>query len=79
MEIILRHQWHLSEKLVGLAFFDKEVPIDTKRKMVKSLPKMGSVPCDKRIVIKPEEINDNLLLAFICHRNTKQHFIMLEI
>ena len=50
----------MSKELTGLAFFDTENPIDAKRKMVNSLHKKGSIPCDKRIVIKPEEFNDNL-------------------
>ena len=29
LETFLNHQWHRSEELVGLAFFQKEIPIDT--------------------------------------------------
>ena len=31
------HLWYLSDELVGLAFFDRNIVADTKRKMVKSL------------------------------------------
>lgn len=31
------HLWYLSEKMIGLAFFDNEVSISTKRKMVNAL------------------------------------------
>ena len=70
LETFLCHQWLLSEKIVGLALSYKEVPIDTKRKMVNSLHKKGSVPCDKRIVIKTEEIYDNLSLDLFLTGNT---------
>ena len=45
--------------------------------MVNSLHKKGSVPCDKWIVIKPEEIKDNLSSDLFITENTKQFFIML--
>lgn len=32
-----RHLWYLSEVLIGLAFFDKEVSIEEKKKMVEAL------------------------------------------
>ena len=70
LETFLCHQWLLSEEIVGLALSDKEVSIDTKRKMVNSLHKKGSVPCDKRIVIKTEEIYDNLSLDLFLIENT---------
>ena len=47
--------------------------------MVNSLHKKKSVPCDKRIVVKTEEINDNLSLDLFVTQNVKQFFIMLGI
>ena len=37
----LRHFWYLSEELVALAFFDDDLPIDTKREMVYALNNPG--------------------------------------
>lgn len=36
-----KHLWYLSETLVALAFFDPEVSVDCKRKMVNALKKPG--------------------------------------
>lgn len=37
IEKLRSHMWYLSEETVGLAFFDKNVEVDVKRKMVKRL------------------------------------------
>ena len=33
---ILGHLWYLSEELIALTFFDPEVPIDTKNRMIQA-------------------------------------------
>lgn len=38
-EKLAKHLWYLSPEIVGLAFFDSEVPLDTKRRMVQALNK----------------------------------------
>jgi hypothetical protein len=52
------HLWYLSEYLVGLAFFDPDVPCETKRRMVSALqeqqPKHSS-PGSKRIIATASE------------------------
>uniref|UniRef100_UPI00358FE2CB ADAMTS-like protein 2 n=1 Tax=Myxine glutinosa TaxID=7769 RepID=UPI00358FE2CB len=44
-EKLRNHLWYLSEELVGLAFFDKQVPITTKQLMVEALK--GERPLDE--------------------------------
>lgn len=53
------HLWYLSEEAVGLAFFDKSVPLNIKEKMVQAIN--GTDPnkddyCHYRNVIQPKDV-----------------------
>lgn len=58
------HLWYLSEKLVGLAFFDPNVTTETKRKMVLNL--------DREL---PEQENEN---RFTLHEHVNIEELQLE-
>lgn len=47
-----RHLWYLSERLVGLAFYDREVPMGVKRDMVRALEEEGSVDSPRRATVE---------------------------
>jgi len=53
MKKFLGHHWYLSEELFALAFFDDDVPDDTRRKMVLSLQYPGAEHPLKRITLEP--------------------------
>lgn len=73
------HQWYLREELICLEFYDEEVAIDVKQKMVKALEKKTTI-CLKRAIIKPININGQLSLDyFITKKITKQFFRILGI
>lgn len=47
------HLWYLSEFLIGLAFFDSSVSIETKRDMVKNLDRVGQPNPPRRVKFNP--------------------------
>lgn len=78
------HLWYLSEEAIGLAFFDSEVPLETKRKMIQALGSTSiedEVPSPKRINASVEEMMlflDKDLSHFVTPK-TKASFHRLEI
>lgn len=62
-----RHLWYLSEELVGLAFFDDHVDVDTKRKMLAALSKEGSEDPPKHVTmdLSPDTIKQKHLWDFV--------------
>jgi len=66
---LMGHLWYLSEQLVGLAFFDTEVPITTKSKMVAALQKKPASgiarPGLKRITIQASTASTHSLEDFV--------------
>ena len=71
MESILSHLWYLSEPMIGLGFFDAEVPPDQLREMVLALQKRGSVDCPVRLKLKEEEVAQKQLQDFVTSNTTK--------
>lgn len=52
----LGHLWYLSEELVAFAFFDDEVSVETKRKMVNALNNEGLKYSPKRLSLNVNHI-----------------------
>lgn len=83
LDTIRNHLWYLSEEAVGLAFFDSEIPLETKRKMVEALGNADiedEVPSPKRISATVEEMMlfvDNDLSHFVTPKT--KAFFHLEI
>lgn len=73
-----RHLWYLSDTLVGLAFFDKRVPVEMKIKMVKSLENKGPVNPQRRIKIELNAVQTMQLCDFVTN-NTLKLFTALDI
>ena len=76
--VFSRHLWYLSETLVGFAFFDDQVTLEVKRKMVKNLKdKPGSKDAPKWIhpVNKPQ----NMDLSNFVTTSTKRFFNILHV
>lgn len=65
MKKFQRHLWYLSEELAALAFFDDEVPDDTKRKMVRSLQNPGAEHPLKRSTLEPASVKTKHLDDFV--------------
>ena len=65
---LLLHMWYLNEELVGLAFFDPLVPINTKRKMVESLSMEKRVGRKPRAEVEKAEIESKELWDFVSKR-----------
>jgi hypothetical protein len=60
-----RHLWYLSEELVGLALFDKDVPTAVKRELVKAIKeKDGADSPPKRIEVDLQSVRNISLVAF---------------
>lgn len=76
-EKLAKHSWYLSPELVGLAFFDNEVSVDTKRKMVQALSKPPE-PEGRRLNINTDNIKTLQLENFV-NCKTKILFEMFEI
>jgi hypothetical protein len=74
------HLWYLSEPLVGLAFFDSEVPNDMKAAMVKALERVPVPPADhpKRIQLAENLVLGKELSDFVTE-STKRLFFLLDI
>ncbi|CAB0013938.1 unnamed protein product [Nesidiocoris tenuis] len=56
------HLWYLSEVLVAFAFFDENVPLETKTKMVQALENEGQEDTLRRITIDSRRKKN-----FFCH------------
>lgn len=57
LKTMKRHLWYLSETLVGLAFFDRTIDDEEKRKMVLSLAKPGHPENPKRICLNLSDVD----------------------
>lgn len=69
------HLWYLSEVLVAFAFFDSEVSIETKRKMVLHLIRELPTQKNKNRFEFMEEVNiDELGLEYFVSKRTYQFF-----
>lgn len=50
------HLWYLSEDLIALAFFDSDVPLGVKVKMVKAIKEReSSKECSKRVIVNEKD------------------------
>ena len=72
------HLWYLSEELVALAFFDDQVSVDTKRKMLRSLTNVGIENPLKRITIDDALIQAKQIEDFVSS-NTRRFFEMADV
>lgn len=75
------HLWYLSDELVGLAFFDSEVPVAVKRKMVQALTSSEATDqCagPKRITLTASNASTASLEDFV-NGNTQKLFRKLQI
>ena len=70
-----RHLWYLGEHLVGLAFFDERIEVETKKKMVQNLECHGSPTAVRRLNLT-KNIKDLGLNELITER-TKRIFDLL--
>lgn len=70
------HLWYLSERLIGLSFFDSTINLETKRKMVESLEKPGHPDNPKRTYINNIELSNATLANFVTN-NTYDFFNIL--
>ena len=72
--------WHLNETLIGLAFFDDEVQVDSRPKelMVAALSLEGKDEQCKRIQMEHKNIGTKKLSDFVT-TNTRQFFVALDI
>ena len=75
---ILGHLWYLSEELVSFAFFDKELSVQEKRKMVEALKIEGTEDCHKRINIDVKHIHEKNIENFVSS-NSLRFFQILGI
>lgn len=74
----LGHLWYLSEELVSLAFFDDEVSLESKQKMVLSINEEGSDYSPKRITLDPSHIEEKNIEDFVSS-NSLRFFKILGI
>lgn len=73
------HLWYLSEKLIGLSFFDSEIDTITKQKMVKNLSRVGSkLPLNRIKATDEEDWSDKKIEDFVFN-STLDFFKMLKI
>lgn len=75
---ILNHLWYLSEELVSLAFFDDDLSVHQKKKMVEALRIEGKEDCLKRINIDITHIHEKNLENFVSS-NSLRFFQILGI
>ena len=73
---LARHLWYLAEHLVGLAFFDEDVDVATKRKMVTNLEREKKPGCSRRLHAVPE-IGVGLE-EFVTKRTLKMFSVMTD-
>ena len=76
VDTFLNHLWYLNQHLVGLAFFDKEVPVETKRQMVTQLKVETQIQPRARLTI--DEIEHSQLPNFVSS-DTRTFFDALRI
>jgi len=72
------HLWYISETLVGLSFFDAEVPVDMKLAMVAALDKQSPNDDPPRRI----KLDDNFCSKQLCDfvsSNTRKLFVALDI
>src|SRR6218665_655064 len=70
--------WYLSEELVALAFFERDVDASEKRAMVEGLRRVVEEDPPKRISVDQSTIRDKRLSSFFTS-NTKNFFQVLAI
>src|SRR6218665_2343055 len=70
--------WYLSEDLVALAFFDRDVDASEKRAMVEGLRRVGEDDLPKRISVDQSTIPDKRLSSFFTS-NIQNFFQVLAI
>ncbi|KAL4720394.1 hypothetical protein ACJJTC_002056 [Scirpophaga incertulas] len=68
---ILNHLWYLSEDLVSLAFFDDELSVQEKKKMVEALKIEGTHDCLKRINLDMATIHEKNIENFVSSNSLK--------
>lgn len=68
---ILNHLWYLSEELVSLAFFDDELSVQEKKKMVEALKIEGTHDCLKRIHLDMATIHEKNIENFVSSNSLK--------
>lgn len=76
------HLWYLSEEAVGLSFFDNNVSVDIKKKMVKAINVQENKEKCKRIIANPTNILQTYSqkdLSDFVNSNTHAFFDRLEI
>lgn len=75
-----RHLWYLGEELVGLAFFDSEISIEEKRRMLTAVKtRQGSVKNLKRLSCLPDTTIQDLTIDLFVTTNTIEFFNKLGI
>lgn len=70
--------WYLSEELVSFAFFDDELPVQDKKKMVDALKIEAIEDCPKRINIDVKHIDEKNIEDFVTS-NSLRFFQILGI
>lgn len=70
---IMGQLWYLSEELVGFAFFDDKIDIQTKKNMVKALNNEGLEYCPKRITLESDLVLHKNIEDFVSS-NTYRFF-----
>ncbi|KAL4089004.1 hypothetical protein QTP88_024082 [Uroleucon formosanum] len=72
---LCNHLWYLTEEAAALSFFDDSIPLEVKRQMVKALKKKATKYPAKRLIIKPDQIDDKFIEknidAFITEESLK--------
>ena len=59
LKVFSRHLWYLNEHLVGLSFFDDQISVTTKLKMVSALNKKSTrKTIENRVAVDPNYIVD---------------------
>lgn len=76
LKAVIRHTWYLNEVLIGLAFFDRTIDVETKRLMIQALERTGSAQIENRITINLKLIPQQQIYDFITE-NTKKFFDIL--
>lgn len=77
------HLWYLGEEAVGLAFFDNNIPLDVKVKMVEAFKAdaEGTDHCHFRNVIQPKFVDsfENKTLDYFVTKKTVSFFKRFQI
>lgn len=73
------HLWYLSDIMIALSFFDKDVPTQVKEKMVINLRRDSTQRNDSRYVINPETNPNDLCLSDFVTKITYKFFEILDI